>query len=161
MKTFGSFVVALAAIAIIAAPARAECWRADHIAAAKVRDMETMLMVSALRCRADHTQMIGQYNAFIVKSRAALNQVNDKLKAHFTAEVGARQSLDAYDSYVTRIANRYGAGAEGLNCNDLSDITAAALSEDTSFAALAALADRAGVQPIIAGGVCPLTFAQR
>ena len=118
-------------------------------------------MVSALRCRADHTQMIGQYNAFVVKSRVALNQVNDKLKAHFTDEVGARQSLDAYDSYVTRIANRYGAGADGLSCNDLSDITAAALSEDASFAALAALADRAGVQPIIAGGACPLTFAQR
>ena len=161
MSKLGSVVVALAAIAIVAAPAHAECWRADQVAAAKVRDMETMLMVSALRCRADHTQMIGQYNAFVVKSRAALNQVNDKLKAHFSAEVGARGSLDAYDSYVTRIANRYGAGAQGLSCDDLSDITDAAVSEEATFSALAALADRAGVEPLLEGGQCAVTFAQR
>ena len=158
---FGSIVVAFAAVAIVAAPAHAQCWNADQIAAAKVRDMETMLMVSSLRCRADHRQMIGQYNAFVVKSRAALNQVNDTLKAHFTEEVGARRSLDAYDSYVTRIANRYGAGADGLSCDDLSDITVAALNENATFAALSDLADRADVRPVIEGGACPVTIAAR
>ena len=110
-----SVVIALAAAAIIAAPAEASCWKADQVAAAKVRDLETMLMVSALRCRGEGGTMLARYNDFVVKGRPALIEVNDTLRQHFTESVGAGRSLDAYDSYVTRVANRYGAGAEGLS----------------------------------------------
>jgi hypothetical protein len=155
-----SLVIALAATAIIAAPAQASCWKADQVAAAKVRDLETMLMVSALRCRAQGN-MLARYNKFVVQARPALMQVNDTLRAHFAESVGAGRSLNAYDSYVTRIANRYGAGTDGLSCNDLSSITDAAVSERPSFQALAALADRAGVQPLLDGGACSVSYARR
>jgi hypothetical protein len=155
-----TFVIALAATVIIAAPAQASCWKADQVAAAKVRDLETMLMVSALRCRAQGN-MLARYNKFVVNARPALTQVNDTLRSHFAESVGAGRSLNAYDSYVTRIANRYGAGAEGLSCSDLSSITDAAVSERPSFQALAALADRAGVEPLLDGGACSVSYARR
>jgi hypothetical protein len=149
-----TFIIALAATAIVAAPAQAACWKPDHVAAAKVRDFETMLMVSALRCRGNGGTMLSRYNKFVVQSRGALTQVNDTLRAHFAESVGSARALNAYDGYVTQIANRYGAGADGLSCNDLSSITDAAISERPTFAALAALADRAGVQPRLDGGMC-------
>ena len=156
-----SFVIALAAVVIVAAPAQASCWKTDQVAAAKIRDMETMLMVSALRCRGNGGTMIARYNQFVVKSRGALLQVNDQLRTHFAENDGAGRALGAYDSYVTKIANRYGAGAEGLTCDDLSAITDAALSETPSFVALSALAERAGVQPLLGGGECEARFAAR
>jgi hypothetical protein len=155
-----SLVIALAATAIIAAPAQASCWKADQVAAAKVRDLETMLMVSALRCRAQGN-MLARYNKFVVQARPALTQVNDTLRTHFAESVGSGRALNAYDGYVTRIANRYGAGADGLSCSDLSSITDAAVSERPSFQALAALAERAGVEPLLDGGSCSVSYARR
>jgi hypothetical protein len=155
-----SLVIALAAAVIVAAPAHAACWKADAVDAAKVRDFETMLMVSALRCRAQGT-MLARYNKFVVQARPALTQVNDMLRAHFAESAGQGRSLNAYDGYVTRVANRYGAGADGLSCADLSSITDAAVAERPSFRALAALADRAGVQPLLEGGRCDVVIAER
>jgi hypothetical protein len=155
-----TFVVALAAMVIAAAPAHAACWKADHVAAAKVRDLETMLMVSALRCRAQGN-MLARYNKFVVQARPALMQVNDSLRSHFAEAVGQGRALNAYDGYVTKIANRYGAGVEGLSCADMVSITDAAIGEKPSFQALAALADRAGVQPLLDGDTCPVNFARR
>ena len=156
-----SFIIVAAACAIIAAPAHASCWKANQVAAAKVRDLETMLMVSALRCRANGGTMLARYNKFVVQSRAALTEVNDRLRSHFVETVGAARAMDAYDSYVTRIANRYGAGAEGLSCSDMSSITDAAIGETPSFTALAALAERAQVTPLIDDGVCAVEIARR
>ena len=155
-----TLVITLAAVAIVAAPAQAACWKTDQVDAAKVRDFETMLMVSALRCRA-HGNMLARYNKFIVNARPALTQVHDMLRAHFAEAVGASRALNEYDGYVTRVANRYGAGADGLSCADLSSITDAAVAERPSFRALAELADRAGVQPLLEGGRCNRTVAQR
>ena len=155
-----SLVIALAAAAIIAAPAEASCWKADQVAAAKIRDLETMLMVSALRCRAQG-DMLARYNKFVVQARPALTQVNDTLRSHFAESVGAGRALNAYDGYVTKVANRYGAGADGLSCADLSSIADAAVGEHPTFLALAALADRAGVQPLLDGDQCNVVIAQR
>ncbi len=155
-----TLIIALVATAIVAAPARAACWKSDQVEAAMVRDFETMLMVSALRCRAKGN-MLARYNKFVVQARPALMQVNDKLRAHFAEAVGQSRALNAYDGYVTRIANRYGAGAEGLSCDDFSSITDAAVAERPSLSALVALANRAGVQPLLDGGRCEVVFARR
>jgi hypothetical protein len=156
-----TIIIALAATALVAAPAQAGCWKADQVAAAKVRDLETMLMVSALRCRGNGGTMLARYNKFVVQSRTALTQVNNTLRVHFAESVGSARALNAYDSYVTRVANRYGAGADGLSCADLSSITDAAISERPSFAALAALAERAGVVPLLDETACAVTLARR
>ena len=90
-----------------------------------------------------------------------MTQVNDALRAHFAEAVGPSRALNAYDSYVTRVANRYGAGADGLSCADLSSITDAAVAERPSFRALAELADRAGGQPLLEGSRCDVVMARR
>lgn len=144
---------ALAAVSVTSA--QAACWNDEAVSAAKVRDLETMLMVSALRCRASDNAMLKQYNRFVVSSRAALASVNQTLRTHFASSGG----LNAYDRYVTSIANRYGAGAEGLSCNDMTSILSAAEAERGSLAGLARLATDAGVEPRLSGERCTKTLA--
>ncbi len=159
MKSIAA-AIALAAIGT-SIPAQAACWSEEAVSAAKVRDLETMLMVGALRCRLSGENFLGDYNHLIQQSRTALTAMNDTLRAHFVEAAGPRGGLDAYDRYVTAIANRYGAGAEGLTCADMASILSAANAEGGSAAGLARLANDAGVEPVLAGGRCPLTLAAR
>jgi hypothetical protein len=159
MKRLAAAVV-LAAMGT-AVPAQAACWSEAAVSAAKVRGLETMLMVAALRCRISGQNFLGDYNQLIRQSRPALTSVNDTLRAHFIESVGTRGGLDAYDRYVTSIANRYGAGATGLNCADMASILSAANAEGGSATGLARLANDAGMEPVLNEGRCPLTLAVR
>ncbi len=145
----------LATLACLATtPANAACWSNEAVDAAMVRDLETMLMVSTLRCRLGGMDMMEDYNHFISTARPALTQINDTLRNHFGT---GNAALNAYDGYVTKVANRYGGGAEGLSCRDMNSILHAALAEGGSRQGLTRLAHNADVQPILPGGQCPLT----
>lgn len=152
MKTGLTRVAALLAAVALPSAAQAQCWSEASVTAAKIRDMETMLMVASLRCRAGNPEMLAAYNAFVVQSRAALTQVNDQLRAHFGG-------LSAYDSYVTSVANRYGGGAAGLTCLDMASILSAASAEGGSFAGLQRLAEAAQVEPWRTEDRCPVVLA--
>ncbi len=140
-----------AVLALASTPVTAACWTQNEVAAAKVRDFDTMLMVSALRCRFQSAALMQTYNAMVVRHHAALTQANIVLQSHFSPAAGGANELDRY---VTRVANRYGAGAEDLSCASLQSIAAAALQEESTLPALVALADRAAVAPELPGGVC-------
>jgi hypothetical protein len=161
MKFSGTMLAAATAALLATSPASAACWTDSEVSAARVRDMETMLMVSALRCRASGYDVLASYNQFVRESRPALTQVNDRLRGHFAAAVGQTQALNAYDRYVTGIANRYGAGAEGLGCRDMGSIISAARGEEGSLAGLERVARDAGVAPELNGGICPRMIAGR
>jgi hypothetical protein len=143
-----------AILALTGVPAQAACWSPQAAAAAKVRDLDTMLMVSALRCRFGGAGLLDRYNQVIVRHRAALTHHNGNLRAHFVAMHGPREGANALDRYVTRVANRYGAGAEGLSCESLKSIADAALASASTPQALAELAEVARVVPEMAGGEC-------
>lgn len=162
MKTLRKITFALTMMASVAAlPAQAAaCWSESAVAAAKVRDLETMLMVSALRCRLKGHDFLPAYNAFVRGSRPALINVNDRLRAHFAHSVGPAGALNAYDRYVTAIANSYGAGVEGLDCTDMESILGAAQAAGHSLTSLEALAERAESSPELPGGRCNLVIAQ-
>lgn len=130
------------------------------MAAAKVRDLETMLMVSALRCRLKGQDFLPAYNAFVRGSRSALVEVNDRLRAHFERSNIGIAALNAYDRYVTAIANGYGAGVEGLDCIDMESILGAASAAGHSLASLEDLAERAESNPALPGGRCSLEIAR-
>jgi hypothetical protein len=151
----GLLTTALMAATLASAPAHAACWTAEEISAAKVRDMDTMLMVSALRCRNSGHDLLGSYNAFVRSGRGALTAANDSLRAHFEHAGG----LNAYDRYVTAIANHYGAGAEGLSCRDMGSILSAARAEGNSLKGLERVADAADVSPSLSGGRCSTRMA--
>lgn len=131
------------------------CWTDEAVAAARVRELETMLMVAALRCRTEGGSLLQHYNAFIGESRPALVEINNRLRAHFTRAVGPIKSLNAYDSFVTSLANRYGAGAAGLNCGDMESILSAAVAERGSIDGLIRLAKDADMMPVPLADRCP------
>ena len=120
-----------------------------------------MIMVSSLRCRLKGDNFISSYNHFIRSHRTTLTEANDRLRTHFAASVGAGQALNAYDRYVTGIANRYGGGAAGLGCEDVEDILQSAQKHGSSLDHLDRVAAQAGVEPQMQGGRCPRTMASR
>lgn len=151
MKKTGA-IITLALLT--AGPAQAACWTPAEVAAAKVRDLDTMLMVSALRCRFEAPEIVTKYNAMVERHRASLDEMNNRLVAHFADGVSARVAAGAYDSYVTRVANRYGAGAGGLSCASLMSLADAATAEIADLEGLVAVADRAEVVPDLSEGQC-------
>ena len=153
-----AMMVVGAVLALASTPVQAACWTPNEVAAAKVRDFDTMLMVSGLRCRFQSTALLDTYNKMVVRHRPALTEANMLLKGHFTKAIGGANALD---SYITKVANRYGAGADNLSCESLRSIAAAAMAEDSTLRALVALAERAEVSPVLPEGACatPLQIA--
>ncbi len=152
------FVLAVLAIVVPAAPAHAACWSPQQVAAAKVRDLDTMLMVASLRCRFTDVAVLDSYNAYVTRHRKPLVQINDLLRAHYNGAGDKKAAMTAYDNYVTKVANRYGAGAKGLSCNDMHSIVEALAAEAPQVDALIAVAERAGVDPYLDAAQCERAF---
>lgn len=113
----GAAVLALALSAALTAatPAMAQeqCWSGRTMRAAKVRDLQTLMMVGALQCRASHPEVLARYNDVVRTHRAALVAHNDVLKAHFVAGDGVAVGQRAYDRFTTMLANGHAANASG------------------------------------------------
>lgn len=162
MNRFGNVVVAMAAAALClaSAPANAAtCWaKEDAAAAAKVRELQTMLMVGALRCRASGIDILPSYNAFVSAHRKTIAAMNDRLKAHF-ATSGPAEGQRRYDRFTTALANGYGAGMTGPeSCAEMSDLAREARAADGS-AELIAIAKRS-VPASEAAAACPTVLAR-
>jgi len=127
--------------------ANAACWSPRAIEAAKVRDFETMLMVATLRCRTQGVSMGEEYNRFVREKRAVLTAVNDELRMQTADGRTGKAALDAYDRFVTAIANSHGAGTGRYGCEDFRTMVQAAITAETSRAALLDLATQAGSDP--------------
>lgn len=101
--------VLLAAAALLAAePAAAaptSCPTPREQSAAKVRQLQTELMVAALTCAnhptASHTQ---RYNSFIRKFSSNLVDNADVLRGYFSRAYGKSQGRQ-FDAYITAMAN--------------------------------------------------------
>jgi len=127
----------------------AACWSPAHVEAAQVRDFETMLMVATLRCQIKGVDLSGQYNQFIRDKRAVLTSINDELRGKFIAEgLKGKAALDAYDRFVTSLANGYGSGIGALSCEEFGTLMGAANGTASSRPALLDLAIRAGSDPV-------------
>lgn len=149
----------LAAAALLAAtPASAaSCWRPEGAAAAKVRDLQSRLMVATLRCRAIGTDIEPSYGAFVRSNRPAIQAANDLLKAQFATgdQIGER----AYDSFATLLANQYGADPTTPEiCRSVAAAAEEAAAAGGELGKLLALADRLGPPPALPGGPCPVGF---
>lgn len=153
-------ISALMAAALLAAsPANAACWTETAYQAAQIRDFETKMMVSMLRCRLVGNDFTESYNRFVRSKREVLQGASAELQAEFAKSVGKGRALNAYDDYMTKVANGYGGGADGLSCREASFMTDAAAKGETSRSELLALAEKSGSQPRVPGGRCGVTFA--
>jgi hypothetical protein len=137
-----------------AAPAAPGCWSEAAIDAAKVRDLQSRLMVATLRCQSAGFDITSAYNRFVVANRATLQGVNGVLMTVFQSGSGDDAQGD-YDRYATALANAYGGDATNrsvcLNAQRLADDAAAAGGD---VARLVALHSRVGAAPPRPGGAC-------
>ncbi|HYG48431.1 MAG TPA: hypothetical protein VD846_10890 [Allosphingosinicella sp.] len=154
----------LAAAALVhAQPAAAamSCWNEHETAAAKIRDLQSRLMVATLRCRAMGIDVLTAYNDFVRINRSTLQEANGVIKAQFDRGYG-RDGQRFYDSFTTAMANQYGADeTSGQVCEDTAAIASEAVAADGDVARLVELADRTGGSPDLPGGICPVTLTAR
>ncbi len=134
-----------------AAQATPSCWQAREVSAARVRQMQTMLMVATLRCRAAHLDISTDYNAFMTAQGQAVSAANLVIKQHF-AQSGMTQ-VD-YDHFATTLANGY--GDDETNAGACTD--AAALAHEAMAATETGGLDRVAAARLfpaaVPGGAC-------
>ena len=133
---------------LVATPSVAQCWDGPSLAAARVRDLQTMLMAATLRCHAVGMDISAHYNGFVTARHAQLDLANAMIKGHFSREGGQT----AYDHFATSLANAYGDASTTQAACDEAAQTAddAAGSSDTLFA----LADQRSDPPQEIDGAC-------
>jgi hypothetical protein len=151
----------LAAAALVhAQPAAAamSCWNEHETAAAKIRDLQSRLMVATLRCRAIGIDVLTAYNDFVRINRSTLQEANGVIKAQFDRGYG-RDGPRFYDRFTTAMANQYGADAtSGAVCEETAAVAAEAVAAEGDVVRLVELADSFGRSPELPGGVCPVTL---
>lgn len=80
----------------------ASCYTAVEAGAVGVRQLQTELMVAALKCH--NHGYAPMYNAFVGKFRPNLSRNADVLRAHFSRAYG-RDHARRFDTYITSLAN--------------------------------------------------------
>ena len=145
---------------VVAAPARGAvgCWNENQVAAARVRDLQSRLMVDALRCRAFGIDITGAYNEFVRSNRATIQAANVVIMAQFSRGFGPHAQTE-YDRFTTALANAYGADrTDGEVCAEAAGLAAEAVAADGDIERLVAIEQRFGPAPSLPGGECPISF---
>jgi hypothetical protein len=160
IRTSGLFASA-ALLLCVSAPAQAVmgCWNQTQVAAAKVRDLQSRLMVATLRCQAMGVNVSGAYNRFVNSNRATIQGANGVIMAQFRSGYGG-QAQNQYDSFATSLANIYGDDATDAGiCADTAALAEEAAAANGDIGQLVALEDRLGFASALPGGQCTIDFA--
>jgi hypothetical protein len=159
--TRGGLFLSVAGMMCVATPAQAtmQCWNPTQVAAAKVRDLQSRLMVATLRCQAMGVDVAAAYNRFLGANRSTIQGANAVLLAQFQTGFG-RQGLVHYDRFATSLANIYGDDATSPSiCGDTVVLAQEAAAANGDIDALVAIEDRLGFATPLPGGQCSVTFA--
>lgn len=108
--------------------------------AEKIRKLDIMLMVTALRCRHGADNFQADYERFSASHLAELNAASATLKADIGRRSGAAGAKRALDKISTGMANAYGNGHPWMDCAQLKQ-AARDLSQTRAPGALLAAAD--------------------
>jgi hypothetical protein len=99
---------------------------------AKIRELQTLLMVSMLQCQVSaKANLVPQYNNFITRNKTTLQSQNRALRAYFQ-QTSSRGGDAAYDQFTTRLANAYAGRASAPNYCDTAVRIAAAVDAVSS-----------------------------
>jgi len=148
-------LIAATAAAVAAAPVQAGCWKSEEAAAAGVRELQSMLMVAALRCQVSGYPMMDDYNQFVQANRAGIVAMNDRIKAHFIHAFGPVGGQRAYDRFTTSMANGYGAAASSADvCGAADSLAREGALLNGSVEGLMLLAEREGLSAKLPEGMC-------
>jgi hypothetical protein len=158
------FLGKAALVAVVATmsihPAQA-CWTNVAQDAAKIKHLNTMLMVTALRCRNTADNFLPQYNRFVTKHNGLIGSQNAALKTHLAQTHGARGAEGALDRMSIGYANSYGNGHKAMDCRQLKELAARLSSEPHGVVTMAAVADYAVTGQSWNGATCPTRIAKR
>jgi len=123
MKIYHKCAATLAATAalILAAPAAHAGTAAGE--AAKLRQLDIMLMVSSLRCRFGDDNFQADYTRFADNHSARMATEFNTLQADYAAHLGATGANRALDRISVGMANQYGQGHPWLGCGELKAMT--------------------------------------
>ncbi len=153
----GAMVVASVALS---GTAQAACWTPAEADAAAVRDLQSRLMVAALRCARSEHDLLADYNRFVGSKKPLLQMGNRVLKAHFAKGKNKRQAQKAYDRYAVSLANRYGAGSGDLSeCAGMKRLAKLAANSKANQASLVELASMHQLEPVLPNGRCGIVLA--
>ena len=125
-KSFLAAAASAALLVVASTPAAAApgCWSSGLVQAAKLRQLDVMLMVGSLRCRTGGQDYRASYDRFLMRHRSMLGKVNQAILAEMRGKLGAIGALEALDQASVRMANQYGEQA-AYGCSDLAEVTAA------------------------------------
>jgi hypothetical protein len=160
-KTGGRFMAA-AVMLCAAMPAQATmgCWNQSQVDAAKLRDLQSRLMVATLRCQALGMDITPAYNRFVVATRSTLQDANGVILAQFQTGFGP-QGQTQYDRFATALANAYGGDATDPSvCAETEAVAQQAADANGDVRLLVALEDQLGVPPDLPGGRCEPSFGE-
>lgn len=150
--------VALMVMGAVPAQAAMSCWNETEVSAARVRDLQSRLMVDALRCRAYGIDILGAYNEFVRSNRGTIQQANALLLAQFSRGFG-RAGQTEYDRFTTALANSYGGDeTSGERCAESASVAAEAVAAGGDVQRLVEIEQRFGPAPSLPGGQCPASF---
>jgi hypothetical protein len=158
----GGVVAAAAMMLCVSMPAEAAmgCWNATQVNAAKVRDLQSRLMVATLRCQAMGADVSGPYNRFVRANRETIQGANAVLLAQFRTGYGSSQGQTQYDRFATALANIYGDDATDHGvCADTAALADEAAAANGDIRQLVAIEDRFGFSSPLPGGECGYSFA--
>ena len=146
---------AVCAALLVTTPAQSACWSANSASAARVRDLQTFLMVETLRCQVMGFDLTSDYNGFLRNNRTALGSANTSLKSFFIAADGPVFGQQSYDRFTTTLANAYGASRTNAEtCQNARDIAREAAMMANDPEGLLMIAERQGLMPRLPGGAC-------
>jgi hypothetical protein len=163
-------------VAVPSASAMAACWQPQEVKAAEVRNLHTMLMIGALRCRAGDAGMTERYNSFVTHNRNTLDTHNYVLKTRFMREYGIAGGHKAYDDFITGMANSHSGRLDDVKfCPTVDALTklasdgsaadleqlAANISEDTALTASQCKPEEVAAKDAQAGEPVPDPIVQR
>lgn len=149
MKRILAVAVVAGGLAVAASAAQANCSSPDVVRATQVRQLQTQLMVAALKC-SHMPEHMARYNSFV---RAFGPQISDSasvLMAHFKRTSPTPQK--SFDKFITQLANDAStfsintpdfcegvtatfASVQGMTGNELPSFAAATINGHTALPA--------------------------
>lgn len=146
----------------VTSTAQAACWTPAEADAATVRELQSRMMVAALRCANSGHDVLHQYNRFVGSKKPMLKMGNNVLRSHFAKGKNRKQAMRAYDKFAVTLANKYGAGTGDLSeCESMHNLARTSANSDGAHHELVAIANRHGISPTLPGGRCGIVIASR
>ena len=159
-KITGSIAAALLGFSLVATPARA-CWTNTEQDAARIANMNQMLMVSALRCRFGNDNFLSDYNRFIRTNNDVLATQHAIIKGRYARSMGEKAAFAELDRFIIALSNYYGGGHGDPDCAKLEKLSAELSRGRQDVKTLAMIADDVVGVPRQAAHACAVTIAAR